>query len=84
MDVPSEQPEGRWVGATGRGPVHGETFGGTVGCDGKYGGVCTIFFVGEAGNVERLEEGADIPYMDLARFGPSGDEVWLGDRGQRR
>lgn len=79
MDVSSKQPEGGWIGATGRSPVHGEALSATVGCDIKYGGVCTIFFVGEAGYFERLEERADVPYVYLACFGPSGDEVGLRD-----
>lgn len=53
-----------------------------MGCDVKYGRVCTIFFVGKTRYVERLEERADIPYMDPACFGPSGDEIRLRDRGQ--
>jgi hypothetical protein len=50
-----------------------------VGCDGKYWGVCTIFVIGVAGYVERLEERSDIPYVNLSRFGPGGDIVGLGD-----
>ena len=79
MDVSSEQPEGQWVGVAGRSPVHCETFGATVRCDSKYGGVCTIFIVGVSGRVERLEERPDVPYMDLSRLCPSGDIVGLGD-----
>ena len=82
MDVSSKQPEGGRVGGTGRSPVHGETLSTAVGCDSKYGGICTVFFVDEAGYVERLEERADIPYMDLACVGPGGDKVGLRDGGQ--
>ena len=75
MDVSSEQSERRWVGIAGGGPIHSETLCASVGCDRKYGGVCTIFFVGEAGCIKGLEEGSDIPYVHLACFGPSGDQV---------
>jgi len=83
MNVASEQPERRWIGIAGRSPVHCETFGATVGCDRKCGGVCTGFVVGIAGYVEGLEEGADVPYMHLSCFGPSRDIVWMGDGRQR-
>jgi len=79
MNVSGKQSEGRWVSVAGRSPVHCETFGATVGWDGKHGGVCAVFVVGVAGRVERLEERPDVPYMDLSRLGPGGDIVRLGD-----
>ena len=82
MNVSGEQPEGRWVSVAGRSPVHCETFGAAVGCDGKYGGICTVSVVGVAGRVERFEERPNVPYMDVSGLGPSGDIVGLGDRGQ--
>ena len=79
MNVSGKQSEGRRVNFARRSPVHCETFGATVGWNGKYWGVCTVFVVGIAGRVERLEERPDIPYMNLSRLGPSGDIVRLGD-----
>ena len=82
MYVSSEQPECGWVGVTRRSPVHSEALCASVGRDGKCGRVRTIFFVGKAGHVERLEERAYVPYVDLSCFSPSGDEVGLRDGGQ--
>ena len=53
-----------------------------MGCDREYGGACTLFVVGVARHVEGLEERADIPYMDFARFAPSRDIIGLGNRWQ--
>ena len=80
MNITGEQPEGRWVSVAGRSPVHCETFGATVGCDGKYGGVRTVFVVGVAGGIERMEERPNVAYMDIRGLGPSGDVVGLGNR----
>ena len=86
MNVTGKQPECRWVGVAGRSPVHCKTLSTAVGGDRKHGGICTVFVVGVAGYVKGLEEGSNIPYMHLSRFGPSGNEVRLGDgrQGSRR
>lgn len=79
MDITGEQSEGRWIEVAGRSPIHCETLGATVGCDREYGGACTVFVVGVARHVERLDERADIPHVDFSCFGPSGDIVRLGN-----